>query len=94
MQRVAIGRTMISEPSVFLLDEPLDNLDADMRVTMRAELKRLQKDLGKTMIYVTHDQEEALSLADRIAVMDLGHLQQMDSPELIYNHPVNRFVAL
>jgi multiple sugar transport system ATP-binding protein len=93
MQRVAIGRTMISEPSVFLLDEPLDNLDADMRVTMRAELKRLQKDLGKTMIYVTHDQEEAMSLADRIVVMEQGLLQQMDSPQEIYNHPGNKFVA-
>ncbi len=93
MQRVAIGRTMISEPSVFLLDEPLDNLDADMRVTMRAELKRLQKDLGKTMIYVTHDQEEAMSLSDRIAVMDLGVLRQIDTPQEIYNHPVNKFVA-
>jgi len=93
MQRVAIGRTMISGPSVFLLDEPLDNLDADMRVTMRAELKRLQKDLGKTMIYVTHDQEEAMSLADRIMVMESGLLQQMDTPQEIYNHPVNKFVA-
>jgi multiple sugar transport system ATP-binding protein len=81
------------EPSVFLLDEPLDNLDADMRITMRGELKRLQKDLGKTMIYVTHDQEEAMSLADRIVVMNRGNLQQFDSPQNIYNNPSNRFVA-
>jgi multiple sugar transport system ATP-binding protein len=93
LQRIAIGRTMIMAPSVFLLDEPLDNLDADMRITMRGELKRLQKDLGKTMIYVTHDQEEAMSLADRVVVMDLGELQQFDTPETIYNRPVNRFVA-
>jgi multiple sugar transport system ATP-binding protein len=93
LQRIAIGRTMIMGPSVFLLDEPLDNLDADMRVTMRGELKRLQKDLGKTMIYVTHDQEEAMSLADRVVVMDSAELQQYDTPEKIYNRPSNKFVA-
>lgn len=93
LQRVAIGRTMIMAPSVFLLDEPLDNLDADMRITMRGELKRLQKNLGKTMIYVTHDQEEAMSLGDRIVVMEGGELQQFDSPENIYNRPQNKFVA-
>ncbi len=80
-------------PSVFLLDEPLDNLDADMRITMRGELKRLQKDLGKTMIYVTHDQEEAMSLADRVVVMEGGKLQQFDTPQSIYNRPTNKFVA-
>lgn len=93
LQRIAIGRTMIMEPSVFLLDEPLDNLDADMRITMRGELKRLQKDLGKTMIYVTHDQEEAMSLADRLVVMDQAELQQFDTPQNIYNRPSNKFVA-
>jgi ABC-type sugar transport system ATPase subunit len=93
LQRIAIGRTMIMAPSVFLLDEPLDNLDADMRITMRGELKRLQKDLGKTMVYVTHDQEEAMSLADRVVVMNLAELQQYDSPENIYDRPVNKFVA-
>ncbi len=93
LQRVAIGRTVIMGPSVFLLDEPLDNLDADMRITMRGELKRLQKDLGKTMIYVTHDQEEAISLADRVVVMAGGELQQFDSPQGIYNRPTNKFVA-
>jgi len=93
LQRVAIGRTVIMEPSVFLLDEPLDNLDADMRITMRGELKRLQKDLGKTMIYVTHDQEEAMSLADRVVVMEGGRVQQFDTPQMLYNRPVNKFVA-
>ena len=93
LQRIAIGRTVIMGPSVFLLDEPLDNLDADMRITMRGELKRLQKNLGKTMIYVTHDQEEAMSLADTVAVMEGGEVQQFDSPEKIYNRPVNKFVA-
>jgi multiple sugar transport system ATP-binding protein len=93
LQRVAIGRTVIMGPSVFLLDEPLNNLDADMRITMRGELKRLQKDLGKTMIYVTHDQEEAMSLADRIVVMQCGKVQQFDTPQTIYNRPVNKFVA-
>ena len=93
LQRVAIGRTVIMGPSVFLLDEPLDNLDADMRITMRGELKRLQKDLGKTMIYVTHDQEEAMSLADRIVVMEGGRVQQFDTPKMVYNRPVNKFVA-
>lgn len=93
LQRVAIGRTVILAPSVFLLDEPLDNLDADMRITMRGELKRLQKDLGKTMVYVTHDQEEAMSLADRIVIMNLGELQQFDTPVNIYNRPTNKFVA-
>jgi multiple sugar transport system ATP-binding protein len=93
LQRVAIGRTVIMAPSVFLLDEPLDNLDADMRITMRGELKRLQKELGKTMVYVTHDQEEAMSLADRIVIMDGGKLQQFDTPMNVYNHPANKFVA-
>lgn len=93
LQRVAIGRTVIMAPSVFLLDEPLDNLDADMRITMRGELKRLQKDLGKTMVYVTHDQEEAMSLADRIVIMSHGELQQFDTPLNIYHRPVNKFVA-
>lgn len=93
LQRVAIGRTVVMEPSVFLLDEPLDNLDADMRITMRGELKRLQKDLGKTMVYVTHDQEEAMSLADRILVMNQAEFQQFDTPENIYNRPSNKFVA-
>jgi len=92
-QRVALGRALVKEPDVLLLDEPLSNLDAALRVVMRAELKRLQKELGITTIYVTHDQVEALSMADRIAVMNAGRLQQYAPPEELYNHPVNLFVA-
>ena len=93
MQQVALGRSMIARPAIFLLDEPFSNLDAAFRSRMRAELKHLQRELGQTMIYVTHDQLEAISMADKIAVMNLGVLQQYDSPEGVYRRPANRFVA-
>jgi multiple sugar transport system ATP-binding protein len=93
MQKVALGRSMIVNPTIFLLDEPFSNLDAAFRAYMRAELKRIQHEVGQTMVYVTHDQVEAMSMADRIAVMDLGVLQQYGPPEEIYNSPANRFVA-
>ncbi|MEO1190382.1 MAG: ABC transporter ATP-binding protein [Pseudomonadota bacterium] len=93
MQKLAIGRSAIVEPSIFLLDEPLSNLDASFREFMRTELKRIQHQLQQTMVYVTHDQIEAMSLADRIAVMDQGLLQQYGTPAEIYNRPANTFVA-
>jgi multiple sugar transport system ATP-binding protein len=92
-QRVAIGRALVREVGVFLFDEPLSNLDAQLRAELRVEIKRLHARLGNTMIYVTHDQVEALTLADRIAVMKGGVIQQHDVPETIYNRPVNTFVA-
>jgi len=92
-QRVAVGRAIVREPEVFLMDEPLSNLDAKLRVYMRAELKRLQKDIGVTTIYVTHDQVEAMTMADRIAIMNKGVLQQLGTPERIYSQPSNTFVA-
>lgn len=92
-QRVALGRAIVREPQVFLMDEPLSNLDAKLRVRMRAELKKLQKDLGVTTIYVTHDQVEAMTMGDKIAIMNQGILQQMDTPPGIYSHPANHFVA-
>ncbi len=93
MQRLGIGRSAISKPKIFLLDEPLSNLDAAFRAVMRTELKHLQHELGQTMVYVTHDQLEAMTMADRIAVMDLGKLQQYGSPLEVYNQPRNLFVA-
>ena len=93
MQRVALARTLITKPALLILDEPLSNLETTIRDTMRAELKRLQQDLRQTVVYVTHDQLEAMSLADHIAVMDLGVLQQVGTPEEIYHHPANLFVA-
>jgi multiple sugar transport system ATP-binding protein len=93
LQKVALGRSMITNPAIFLLDEPFSNLDAAFRAYMRAEMKKLQRDLRQTMIYVTHDQVEAMAMADRIAVMDLGRLQQYGTPDEVYNHPANRFVA-
>lgn len=90
---MAIGRAIVRNPKVYLLDEPLTNLDAQTRATMRVELKKLQKDLGQTTIYVTHDQLEAMTMADRIAVMDQGILQQYGSPDEVFNHPTNLFVA-
>jgi len=93
LQRVALARTLVTNPSVLLLDEPLSNLDAALRARMRAELKRLQLDIQQTVIYVTHDQIEAMSMSDMVAVMNLGILQQYGSPEEIYNYPSNRFVA-
>lgn len=92
-QRVALGRAIIREPQVFLMDEPLSNLDAKLRVYMRAELKKLQKDIGITTIYVTHDQVEAMTMGDKIAIMNEGLLQQTGSPDDIYFHPSNIFVA-
>jgi multiple sugar transport system ATP-binding protein len=92
-QRVALARAIIREPRVYLMDEPLSNLDAKLRVQMRGELKRLQHELGTTTIYVTHDQAEAMTLAHRVAIMKGGKLQQFDAPLNIYNRPANRFVA-
>ena len=92
-QRVALCRALAKEPDILLFDEPLSNLDAKLRVSMRGEIKRLQKDLGITAIYVTHDQVEAMTMADRIAVMKQGHLQAFMTPDDIYNHPPNLFVA-
>ena len=92
-QRVAIGRALVRDVDVFLFDEPLSNLDAKLRSELRVELKRLHQKLGNTMIYVTHDQIEALTLADRIAVMRGGVIQQLDSPKTIFNRPRNLFVA-
>lgn len=93
LQRVAIGRSAILEPAIFLLDEPLSNVDAAFRAVMRTELKQLQREFRQTMVYVTHDQLEAMTMADRIAVMDHGVLQQVGTPLEIYNNPVNVFVA-
>ncbi|MGI8830216.1 MAG: ABC transporter ATP-binding protein [Candidatus Limnocylindria bacterium] len=92
-QRVALGRAIVREPSVFLMDEPLSNLDAKLRVQTRAEIARLHQRLGTTTIYVTHDQVEAMTMGDRIAVMRDGLLQQIGSPQELYDHPVNIFVA-
>ncbi len=92
-QRVAIGRSIVRKPKVFLFDEPLSNLDAALRVNMRIELSRLHKELGTTMIYVTHDQVEAMTLGNRIAVFNKGHVEQLGPPMELYNRPVNEFVA-
>ncbi len=92
-QRVALARAIVRTPRVFLMDEPLSNLDAKLRVTMRAEIKHLQHELGVTTIYVTHDQIEAMTLAHRVAVMNGGAIQQLDTPEAIYDRPANLFVA-
>ncbi|MEP3278882.1 MAG: sn-glycerol-3-phosphate ABC transporter ATP-binding protein UgpC [Stappiaceae bacterium] len=92
-QRVAMGRAMVREPAAFLMDEPLSNLDAKLRVQMRAEIARLQRELGVTTIYVTHDQIEAMTMGDRVAVLKDGVLQQVDTPKNLYHHPVNAFVA-
>ncbi|MDX1429564.1 MAG: sn-glycerol-3-phosphate ABC transporter ATP-binding protein UgpC [Rhodothermales bacterium] len=92
-QRVAVGRAIVRKPQVFLFDEPLSNLDAKLRVQMRTEISKLHRQLGATMIYVTHDQVEAMTMGDRIVVMKDGHIQQIDSPLNLYDHPVNRFVA-
>ncbi|MBY3233692.1 sn-glycerol-3-phosphate import ATP-binding protein UgpC [Rhizobium laguerreae] len=92
-QRVAMGRAMIREPKVFLFDEPLSNLDAKLRIAMRAEIRRLHRRLGATSIFVTHDQTEAMTLADRLVVMNGGRVEQVGTPEEVYHHPVSRFVA-
>ncbi len=92
-QRVALGRAIVREPAAFLMDEPLSNLDAKLRVATRAEILKLQDRLGTTTIYVTHDQVEAMTMGDRIAVMNLGVLQQVGTPEQLYENPANTFVA-
>jgi multiple sugar transport system ATP-binding protein len=92
-QRVAIGRALVREPRIFLFDEPLSNLDAKLRVEMRREIKKLHQQLKTTVVYVTHDQTEAMSLGTRIAIMNHGVIQQNDTPEMIYNKPSNTFVA-
>jgi multiple sugar transport system ATP-binding protein len=92
-QRVAMGRAIVRQPSAFLMDEPLSNLDAKLRVQMRAEIARLQRDLGVTTIYVTHDQVEAMTMGDRVAVLKDGYLQQVDTPQNLYDNPTNVFVA-
>jgi multiple sugar transport system ATP-binding protein len=92
-QRVAMGRAIVRDPQAFLMDEPLSNLDAKLRVQMRTEVSRLQRDLSTTTVYVTHDQTEAMTLGDRVAVMRSGVLQQVDTPRALYNDPVNIFVA-
>jgi multiple sugar transport system ATP-binding protein len=92
-QRVAMGRAIVRQPSAFLMDEPLSNLDAKLRVQMRAEIAGIQRSLGVTTIYVTHDQVEAMTMGDRVAVLKDGHLQQVDTPQNLYDHPANVFVA-
>ena len=92
-QRVAMGRAIVRDPQVFLMDEPLSNLDAKLRVQMRAEISRIQHELGATTIYVTHDQVEAMTMGDRVAVLRKGRLQQLDEPQRLYDAPVNLFVA-
>jgi ABC-type Fe3+/spermidine/putrescine transport system ATPase subunit len=92
-QRVAIARCLVLKPKVLLLDEPLSNLDANLRMDMREEIRRLKEDLNLTIIFVTHDQEEALSISDRIAVLNKGVIQQLDKPHVVYNKPANEFVA-
>jgi multiple sugar transport system ATP-binding protein len=92
-QRVAMGRAIVRQPQAFLMDEPLSNLDAKLRVQMRAEISKIQNDLGVTTLYVTHDQVEAMTMGDRVAVMRKGELQQVDTPQNLYDHPVNLFVG-
>jgi multiple sugar transport system ATP-binding protein len=92
-QRVAMGRAIVRQPQVFLMDEPLSNLDAKLRVQMRADIAKLQRELGVTTIYVTHDQVEAMTMGDRVAVMNQGRLQQVDAPQRLYDRPENLFVA-
>jgi multiple sugar transport system ATP-binding protein len=92
-QRVAMGRAIVRQPQAFLMDEPLSNLDAKLRVQMRADIAKLQRDLETTTIYVTHDQVEAMTMGDRVAVMNQGRLQQVDTPQRLYDHPANLFVA-
>jgi len=93
MQRVALGRALVREPDVFLLDEPLSNLDAKLRARMREEIARLHQEIGTSMVYVTHDQVEAMTLADRIVIMRDGHVQQIGAPLAVYDRPANLFVA-
>src|SRR5437870_5418217 len=92
-QRVALARALVNKPAVLLLDEPLGALDLKLRKQMQVELKRIQQEVGITFIYVTHDQEEAMTMSDRIAVMNKGHYEQLGDPEVLYEHPTTRFVA-
>ena len=92
-QRVAMARAMVREPKVFLFDEPFSNLDAKLRVAMRAEVRRLHRDLGVTSVFVTHDQTEAMTLADKLIIMNAGNVEQIGQPTEVYNHPASRFVA-
>ncbi|MGE5843402.1 MAG: ABC transporter ATP-binding protein [Syntrophaceae bacterium] len=92
-QRVALARALVISPQILLMDEPLSNLDAKLRVAMREEIRRIQKELGITTIYVTHDQEEAMAVSDRIAILNLGRLEQLGAPDEIYFHPCSRFAA-
>ena len=92
-QRVALGRAIVREPQAFLMDEPLSNLDAKLRVEMRAYIARLHQELGTTTLYVTHDQTEAMTMGDRVAVMRDGRLEQVDAPQVLYEQPANLFVA-
>ncbi|WP_435159151.1 ABC transporter ATP-binding protein [Haladaptatus sp. DFWS20] len=92
-QRIALGRAIVRDPEVFLMDEPLSNLDAKLRAQMRTEIQRLHRQLGVTTIYVTHDQTEAMTMSDRIAVLNNGELQQIGTPDYVYHHPTNQFVA-
>jgi multiple sugar transport system ATP-binding protein len=92
-QRVAMGRALVRDPALFLFDEPLSNLDAKLRVEMRSEIKKLHQKIGKTTVYVTHDQVEAMTLSSRIAILNKGELQQFDEPQKVYDHPANMFVA-
>ncbi|MEG0443837.1 MAG: ABC transporter ATP-binding protein [Carnobacterium sp.] len=92
-QRVALARALVIEPKLLLLDEPLSNLDAKLRINMRIEIKRIQRQLGITTVFVTHDQEECFSISDKVAVMNKGVIEQYDTPEVIYNHPKSEFVA-
>jgi multiple sugar transport system ATP-binding protein len=92
-QRVALGRAIVRSPKAFLMDEPLSNLDAKLRVQMRAEIKRMQRSLGVTVIYVTHDQVEAMTMSDRLVVMNQGQVQQVGTPQEVFRNPVNQFVA-
>ena len=92
-QRVALARALVITPDVLLMDEPLSNLDAKLRLEMRQAIRDIQKEVGITTVYVTHDQEEAMAISDRIAVMELGEIQQIGTPQSIYHRPVNEFVA-
>jgi multiple sugar transport system ATP-binding protein len=92
-QRVAMGRAIVREPAIFLMDEPLSNLDAKLRVQMRTEVSRIQRRIGVATLYVTHDQTEAMTMGDRVAVLRTGHLQQCDHPQVLYSRPANLFVA-